>query len=154
MRFLYRKYQRGTAPGFPDGIVYRPRIPIVIKTDTEPVPFDALVDTGSDQTIFPISGLEAFGVQINKKSTSQVLTLHGQPDTLYEGENIQLALYINDHAYEWPAVVWFSTNINAVPILGYSGFLEYFRAVFDGEKRELEIVPNKKFPGHEAKLWD
>lgn len=43
------------------------------------------------------------------------------------------------------ATVWFSANKHAIPILGHSGFLEYFTTTFDGKSMSLKsilIVPS------------
>ena len=34
----------------------------------------------------------------------------------------------------------------AIPVLGYSGCLEYFLASFDGEAQVVELIPHKSFP--------
>lgn len=100
MKFAYRRYNQQPAPGFPDGAVYRPRIPIVVRGDHGEIGFEALVDTGSDQTIFPARGVEDFGVRLDRSATSHVRALHGQPDTLILGKNVRLALFLNGHALQ------------------------------------------------------
>lgn len=33
------------------------------------------------------------------------------------------------------------------PILGFAGFLQFFTAIFDGEREQLELSVNNLYPG-------
>lgn len=51
--------------------------------------------------------------------------------------------------YRWHAIVGFleaEQPEDEVALLGYAGFLEFFRATFDSESQELELTPNSRLP--------
>lgn len=153
MRIPYRQYPAQVAPGFEEGILYRPMIPIIVISPTGEIGFEALVDTGSDQTIFPRADAARAGVVFDKRYASHVKgRLPGDSEELVSGKAIQLAMQLDNEVYRWSATVWFS-DVGGVPILGHSGFLEYFEATFFGDEHELELKPVKGFPGVATDIW-
>jgi hypothetical protein len=48
---------------------------------------------------------------------------------------------------EWPARVGFTSAPLKRPLLGFAGFLQFFRAVFDGDLEEVELTTNRRYPG-------
>lgn len=154
MKFSYRSYQINPAPGFPEGIVWRPRIPLLVIGLTGELWLEALVDTGSDQTILPRVDVEGLGVRMHPDATSSVRgRLKEHEETLTMGEEIKLGLQLDNETYIWPATVWISSSADSPPILGHSGFLEYFEATFFGDKHELQLKPVKGFPGVATDIW-
>jgi hypothetical protein len=51
--------------------------------------------------------------------------------------------------YRWQTIVGFlevEQPEDEVALLGYAGFLEFFRATFDSQSHELELTANDRFP--------
>jgi hypothetical protein len=48
---------------------------------------------------------------------------------------------------EWPARVGFTQTPLKRALLGFAGFLQFFRACFDGELEEVELTTNSRYPG-------
>ncbi|MEK7499837.1 MAG: hypothetical protein AAB649_04495 [Patescibacteria group bacterium] len=154
MKFEYKKTNVIPAPGFESGELYQTKIPIVLVGPTGNLRFEALVDTGSDQTIFPRTDVkEITGIVIDKNLKSEVKgRLEHHNESLYFAHNTKLQISKDQEIYEFPAPIWFSDEENSPAILGHSGFLEYFTITFDGENHELTLEPNKNFPGTSKKL--
>lgn len=154
MKIPYRSYPTQPAPGFEKGLIYRPLVPILVIGPTGEIGFEALVDSGSDQTIFPRADALKVGARFDENHLSYIKgRLPSNDEELILGKDIELAMRIGSETYRWPATVWFSDLAKGTPILGHSGFLEYFDVTFFGEKHELEIKPTKNFPGVVTDLW-
>lgn len=154
MKFAYKKSFVDPAPGFETGLICQPIIPIVLVGLIGELRFNALVDTGSDQTILPLIDVESItGLTINRDIISSVQgRLEHHTENLYLGYHIRLRLSHDTIEYEFPSPVWFSDDGNSPAILGHSGFLEFFNIVFKGFDKELEIKPNDNFKGTTKKL--
>lgn len=154
MKFTYQVFPVSPTSEFPDGKLYQPRIPIVLVGPQGERRFNALVDSGSDQTILPAYDVEELtGVTIDRRSRSTVKgRLEEHREELFLGKHCELLLPGDSESFQWPVVVWFSDDDSSPPILGHSGFLEYFKATFDGLKKELNLAPNKNFPGKMKKM--
>ena len=48
---------------------------------------------------------------------------------------------------EWPALVGFTSLPVRYPLLGFAGFLQFFRSDFHGDREEVELVVNSLYPG-------
>ena len=155
MKFPYRRYPlKEPAPGFPEGALYRPRIPIVVVGPDGEAGFEALVDTSSDQTTFPSHDLAAIGFSASRRSTTTVRGGFGDhEELLHFAPQAELLLQADGKSYRWSADIWLSSSENSAAILGHSGFLEHFIAIFNGATRELDLKPTKTFPGKATKLW-
>jgi hypothetical protein len=104
----------------------------------------ALVDTGSDETVFPASLAKAIGVQLDHASASQASAVGGQVVQLIPG-SVMLQLTEGEQKHRWQMTAGFlevNRPEDEVSLLGYAGFLEFFRATFDSEQQELELTPN------------
>ena len=154
MKFEYKKSFVDPAPGFESGVTYQPIIPIILAGHSGELRFNALVDTGSDQTILPMNDVESItGLLIDRKIISSVQgRLEHHTENLFLGRSVHLRLSSNEIEYEFPSSVWFSEDGNSPAILGHSGFLEYFTITFEGDMHVLILEPNKKFPGTSKKL--
>jgi len=64
--------------------------------------------------------------------------------------HVDLQISDGRQVFKWTAKVGFVEFVQAedeVAVLGHGGCLEYFRATFDGDRREVELVPTTRFPG-------
>jgi hypothetical protein len=109
---------------------------------------DGLLDSGSDDTIFPawvgaLVGLDLTSIPEHK------IALAGRPQPLFT-RFVPVELRISDgvqEAYEWPAVVGFAPVPLRRALLGQAGFLQFFNADFRGADREAILTTNPTFPG-------
>lgn len=155
MKFDYKKSFIKPDHGFESGILYQTKIPVVLVGPKGELRFEALVDTGSDQTILPSPDVEDItGITIQKDITSEVKgRLEGHTEKLFWGKDCALLLAQDNEVYRFSSSVWFSDDGNSPAILGHSGFLEFFTATFDGENHALTLEPAKNFPGKIVNLW-
>lgn len=154
MKFRYKKSFIDPAPGFDTGLIYRPIIPIVLVGANSELRFNALVDTGSDQTILPLIDVEPItGIAIDRSVTSSVRgRLEHHTEKLFLGRNCKLRLSDDNTTYEFSTRIWFSDDDQSPAILGHNGFLDFFNIFFDGSKKELEIIPSNAFTGTQKKI--
>lgn len=144
MKFAYREYV-SIYPGSNDyRLILRPIVTIRIIGPKAEARWDALVDTGADETLFPLSLAEVLGVELNHELTSEAAGISGDRLKIYYGE-VELQIESGQDVVAWQTVVGFvdfGSSRDEVIILGHGGCLDFFTAVFDGEKAELELLPN------------
>ncbi len=148
MRFRYASYEVDPSPTVPSGVLYRPEVTIDVVGPRRIETIQALVDTGSDETVFPASLANAIGVQLDHASAGQASAVGGHAVQLVPG-SVMLQVTQGQETYRWHVTVGFlevEEPEDEVALLGYAGFLEFFRAVFDSHSHELELIPNDRFP--------
>jgi hypothetical protein len=87
-------------------------------------------------------------VQLDHALAGQASAVGGHAVRLVPG-SAALQITDGDRSYRWQAVVGFlevGSPEDEVALLGYAGFLEFFRATFDSQSHELELTPNNRFP--------
>jgi hypothetical protein len=148
MRFRYASYEVDPSRTVPSGVLYRPEVTIEVIGPQRRETIQALVDTGSDETVFPVSLAHAIGVQLDPMLAGRASAVGGHVVQLIPGE-VTLQITQNQQTFRWRAVVGFldvQQPEDEVALLGYAGALEFFRATFDSERHELELTPNNEFP--------
>jgi hypothetical protein len=105
----------------------------------------ALVDPGSDDTIFPIAIVRPLAVPL-RPSTGHTLRWRGQVYQLRFGD-VQLQMADDTTTYRWPATIAFSDAPIPYRLLGYAGCLQFFDATFRGADHTVELEPNRAYPG-------
>jgi hypothetical protein len=105
----------------------------------------ALLDTGSDNVVFPWTTVAFIRVAL-LASTQQQLRWHGTSYPL-RFANVEMQFFTRPASCRWPAVVGFSSAPLPYPLLGIAGCLEFFDATFRGEDHVVELSPNGTFPG-------
>jgi hypothetical protein len=106
----------------------------------------ALLDTGSEDTIFPTAVAGIIGVDLNDRSDRRsILRWRGAAYPLLFG-NVTLELSDGSDALNWPAEIGFSDAPLPYVLLGNKGCLEFFDATFLGWAREVELNANVSFP--------
>ena len=141
---------RGSAPpSLPAGTRYfwRPLVPVKIACSSGMMVHlhRALIDTGSLETVFPLSTASVAGIAF-VPDTKHVLRWRGLPYPLRFGIT-ELQLESAGNICRWVALVGFSPAPLRYPILGSTGFQEFFDVTFRGDTRAVELVPNASFPG-------
>jgi hypothetical protein len=147
MRFRYASYEVDPSATTPDGVLYRPEVVVDVIGPKGFATIQALADTGSDETILPASVAQAMGARLDRAAVSEASAVGGHVVQLVPG-TVTLRLSQGDEAYQWSATVGFlevSQPEDEVALLGYAGFLEFFRATFDSQNYELDLTPHHRF---------
>jgi predicted aspartyl protease len=148
MKFPYREYL-STIPGSSDfRLILRPVISIGITGANGDARWDALVDTGADETLLPLPLAKLLGVSLDADLTSEAAGITGERLSIHYGD-VEFRIVGDGVSIKWLTTVGFvdfGTNADQVIILGHGGCLDYFTANFNGEKSELELIPNATLP--------
>jgi hypothetical protein len=150
LQFPYRSRPIRTQPppSISAGTVYRHR-PIIQVTLIGPTNLRhstlAVLDTGSDECLFPISFL-SFIASTPHPDTKHSVTWRGNT---YPFLYSDIAVLLTDGVgtYRWPATVAFTPAPVRFCLLGIAGCLEYFDARFRGADRIVELEANWTYPG-------
>jgi len=148
MRFRYQRYRMKSTLS-PGGIVARPEISVKVMGPTGSVKLDALVDTGSDLTLIPLWIAGQIGVTIDNSVRWPLGGIAGQVIEASPG-HVDLEISSKGSFFRWTTVVMFvdyPAGSKATTILGHSGFLDFFRVIFDGPAGELEVELTPAFGG-------
>jgi hypothetical protein len=148
MNFTYTKYLVEPTPTIPDGIIHRPQVFLRIAGSKSDLFLLALVDTGADETIIPLSVADEIGIELDANKRSQASGVTGQPLELLPGR-VELEILGESEAYRWSDTISFARfadEEDECAILGHAGALRYFTATFDGERNQGSLLPNGTMP--------
>lgn len=109
---------------------------------------DALLDTGSDDTVFEEWVAQRLGIDLTN-AAERLLSLVGRPQPIrcrYATVRLRLTDGISE-TFEWEAIVGFAATRPRYSLAGHAGFFQFFDATFRSQTREAEIVPNAAFRG-------
>jgi hypothetical protein len=126
---------------------HRPIIRVRMTAPSGSALTDCVLDTGSDDTVFPAHFATMIGIDLGQ-AQQQTITLAGRG--LMQCRFISLKLTITDgmsETYEWTSIVGFGPISFRYALLGHAGFLQYFNAEFRGYDREVILTTNPSFPG-------
>jgi len=104
----------------------------------------ALLDTGSQDTLFPMELAEPLG--INLGGERQAIKWRGQPYWV-EFHTVELEITESGTVCRWRARVGFTPAPLSYALLGQRGCLEYLDATFRGADQIAELEMNRLFPG-------
>ncbi len=125
---------------------YRPLIPVTVVGSNGQRRFSrAVVDSGGDDTVFPIGVLGFIGAT-PRPDTGQRIRWRGNLHPLRFAD-VELVLADDASSCRWPAVVAFSPAPLPYPILGNAGCLSYFDVRLLGADLVVEMETNWKYPG-------
>jgi predicted aspartyl protease len=130
------------------GLIFRPVIPITIEGPNGTIDVYALVDTGSDSTIFPRFVAERLGIPLHVAPNLKATAFGWTPIELEMGP-VRLFLTDGRESCRWTETVGFfdsSGDADEMAVLGHAGFLNYFTATFDGKDGQLTLIPNELLP--------
>jgi hypothetical protein len=152
MKFQYVKMGT-TDPIFPLGDVmhrFRPIIEIGIIGPRTTLFRKATLDSGADDTIFPLSLAEVLGIDLTNAPMGKATVANGTSLQYYYAEvGLQLTSVggEKDEKIAWTAIVGFAESRKKKGLLGHAGMLQYFDVAFFGEHREVIVTPNSTLPG-------
>ena len=129
-------------------VLLRPEIPLRVCGPVGHVDVLALVDTGADNSIFPLSVATELGIEPTIGTGPGATAFGGQRIALSFADLV-LELAQNGNVIRWRSRVYFADFPNdseKAVILGHEGFLDYFTATFIGEDCVLDLEPNASIP--------
>ena len=105
-----------------------------------------MLDTGADDTVFTMAEAQLLGLDLSQ-APQYTVTGVGSPPYVLAYAQITLRLTDGKEFREWPAWVGFTSAQMAHPMLGFAGCLQFFDALFHGEREEVELTVNGLYPG-------
>jgi hypothetical protein len=105
----------------------------------------ALVDSGADDTVFPL-GIEKLIQARLRAATTHTVRWRGKKYPVRFGD-VELELTDDRSVWRWPAVVIFCPAPLPYPLLGHSGCLEFINATFLDVDRVVELETNPAYQG-------
>jgi hypothetical protein len=123
----------------------RPIVPISVMGSIATRAFEGRLDTGSDDTVFPESVAKQVGIDLTHAPIGRGSTANGA-QLIVRYVQVRLRLTDGVERREWPAWIGFSSAIQR-PLLGFAGFLQFFTAVFYGDREQVELTINCFYPG-------
>ncbi len=145
-------YRRGRSPRpvfSLGGRASRPR-PIIDATLMGPTGskvVTALLDSGADDTVFSDQVARSIGLDLSNAPRYTVSGV-GSPPYVIAYAQITLRLTDGKEYREWPALVGFTSARMVHSLLGFAGCLQFFDALFYGEREEAELTVNGLYPGN------
>lgn len=126
LKFPYLRYLV-SPPGIKPQYVYRPVIPVKLTSGKKEVTFDALIDSGADECVFPGWIIEFFGRDIYKGKEKIFSGIGGSVlaylhRTSLQIKNVRLMLEVY-YSHDWDDMPF--------GLLGQSGFFNYFEVRFN-----------------------
>lgn len=148
MRFPYSAFLSPAPDTGEEVIIFRPEVPLRIYGASESAVYMALVDTGADNMILPLSIARELNITTHKAKGPAATAFGGQQIPLSYAD-VQLEIGEDGLTLRWQARVQFFDFPDVQPetlVVGHEGFLDFFTAVFDGERMTLDLDPNRDIP--------
>lgn len=116
--------------------IYRPMISVRISEGHGPIslPFDALIDSGSDRNLFPLRFATSVGIQFRKIKPKQVI---GIGKIIIDAYTAKVNIWIGTIKYQ--TEVDFSPQ-QQTPLLGRDGFFNLFKSIKFDEKGQFVYI--------------
>lgn len=95
--------------------------------------------------MFPEHLAALIGVDLSNAAIGQSTTANNA-QIVVRYTQVTLRLTDGKERREWPAWVGFSPAIRR-PLFGFAGFLQFFTAMFHGDREEVELTVNRLYPG-------
>jgi len=130
-------------------IRHRPIIPVPFTGPTGSGRLSASLDSGSDDTLFPLHLAAHLGVDLTSAADGEARSVGGSA-IRYAYAPMMLRVADGSEACEWTAIVGFIAAPLRWAILGHAGFLEFFDVQLLGGRREALLVPNASFSGRQT----
>ncbi len=150
MKSAYSRYSESPSPFLREGIgLPRPEVVIRVTGVADSVRVRGLVDTGAEVTLVPRRLADLIGAVVEPGESTSVIGFAGHQVEIVTGR-VDWQLGEGEKALRWTSRVGFATFADPSDeeiILGHAGFLEFFRATFDGPSAMLELTPSDGFPG-------
>ncbi len=123
------------------GNMYRPAVNVTLSYKGKSFPIqEALVDTGADFVILPLSIGKALGAEPDLEAVSEISCACGNAFNSYESRYpIEIAIDHNKYvSKKWLTHVQL-VDADVTVLLGHRGFLDRFNATFFGGKHLMSL---------------
>jgi hypothetical protein len=148
MRYLYKQFNApfpiiglGGRLHFP-----RPIIPVtIVGAQGGASLVDALVDSGSDETLFDERDAHRAGIDL---TNAPIRPFGGIVLGGHSARFAQVTLRLSDgiEYHEWTAWVGFGAGLRR-SVLGFCGVMQFFTTTFFGDDEAVELTVNRLYPG-------
>lgn len=118
--------------------IYRPVIPIFLKSKSIFIFYRALIDSGADRCIFSKSIASLLEIQLSSKNK---INFQGIGKGMVEGFLEKVMIRVGTINYEIE-VVFAEISDFGHGILGHKGFLDHFNVNLRYEDLTIEVTPN------------
>lgn len=148
MKFPYSAFISPAPDTGEEVVIFHPEVPLRIHGASGSAMYMALVDTGADNTILPLSIARGLSITTHKAKGPGATAFGGQQITLSYAD-VQLAIAEGGVGLRWQARVQFFDFPDVEPetlVVGHEGFLDFFTAVFDGAQMTLDLEANEDMP--------
>jgi hypothetical protein len=125
---------------------YKPVIPLTVIGPSGRYNIEALVDSGSDDVVFPSYVAAHIGVDLSAALAGQAQGLGGNQPVGLLYAPVTLLLSDGTQTCRWRAVTAFTSTPMRFALFGIAGGLEHFRATLDVYDRELILLPKPSLP--------
>jgi hypothetical protein len=105
-----------------------------------------LLDTGSDDIVFPDHIALQIGLDLSRAPQRQAVGVGGSAPTLLRYGPVQLELSDSRQKCRWNATVAFAKSPMRIAIFGIAGGLEYFITRIDFAQMDIEMIPQSGLP--------
>jgi hypothetical protein len=147
LRFRYPRYRSPIPVVSLGGVSFRPQpvIPIGVSGPFGTFPYEALIDTGADDTIFPQMIAAAIGLDLSAAPSGSARGVGGMPVVVRYAE-VSLRLTQGNNSLDWRTWAGFVPIPMRRGLLGFAGFLQFFTTTFHGDQEEVELMANALLP--------
>lgn len=129
MKFNYKRYSLD---------IVRPVIEIKLKSNSNTLRYEVLVDSGADFCIFSSEAGEAIGLDIKKGKPREVFGVGGKA-SLYYLHKVNIEIGGWTHEIEAGFMPDVAGKTMPYGLVGQKGFFENFIVKFDLQKEEVEL---------------
>lgn len=126
----------------------KPLIPLTVTGPSRQDALSVLVDSGSDDVVFPWDVAVKIGVNLSTAATGHALGV-GAAAALplaFAPVILELRDPILRQVCRWRAVVGFSRSVTRFALFGIAGGLEHFRTTLDVAAREIHLDTHPSLP--------
>lgn len=119
----------------------QPEMPFTIERGGRSVSGVALVDSGSDGILFPLSYARTLGIDLSRADRSSSWGVGGKA-VEYEAD-VTLHLTLCGQEFHYPVKAGFSDGVEeeGIALLGQDGFLDHFHVLFRKTEGTFGVAP-------------
>jgi hypothetical protein len=148
MKFHYSAFLSAAPDSGDEVIIFRPEVPLRVHGPGGSAVYMALVDTGADNTILPLSIAKELKIDTDRAKGPRATAFGGQPIALLYAD-LPLEISEGGVTLRWHARVHFFDFPKAeleTLVVGHQGFLDFFTALFEGGTMTLTLERNDDMP--------
>ena len=117
--------------------IWRPIIPIILMKGTKMVGFEALIDSGADNNIFPSEISDVLNIKLKSGKSRKILGISGEPIKGYI-HKVEFKL-VGMKSFAAPVIFSSQMSKHSLGVLGNTGFFDNFKVEFDYKRKLFEI---------------